>query len=134
MCPSTRRGLAKMLLALALSGSGCASPPSAEVDVSVLNATDRPLVLEVDGRKVAIVEAGRDGHIGAIPEPEGQSIRLTLRTAAGKVLAEVAYPDPQNRHSAGGIDWWACGTVAIWIGARPPGFEPGAPIAEKRCD
>jgi len=129
--------LAALVGAVALASAGCAGfTANPTLRLGLDNATDRPVLVYVNGDWVGTFPSGTVKDDIATGAHGGPPWRLEARTDAGVVLvtAEVAVTPPPGT-GKGSSAGTTCGDIAIWAGdVRPVIPSPDAATALTSCD
>jgi hypothetical protein len=133
---SVARGAAVAVIALVVAGcAGFTADPALTLGLD--NATDRPVLVTVNGDWVGTFPAGAERGDITIGAHGGPPWRIEVRTDGGLVLvaAEVAEA-PATGTGQGAAADTACGEVTVWAGdTRPDVVPPDAPDgSEAPCE
>jgi hypothetical protein len=128
---------AALTLASALIAAGCAGTPGdPALQLGLDNATDRPVLVHVNGDWIGTYPAGTVRDDIMVGAHGGPPWRLEARTDEGVVLvaAEVASM-PLQGAGEGAAAETTCGDIALWAGfARPDVVPADVPSGEVACD
>jgi hypothetical protein len=128
---------AALALALAVAVAGCAGfSADPTLRLGLENATDRPVLVYVNGEWVGTFAAGAQNDDIPSGAHGGPPWRLEARTDAGVVLvtAEVAAAPPSGT-GTGATAGTACGDISLWAGDTRPDVQPSdAPATLPPCD